>query len=513
MLQAHAGDLLRIVTRTESVIVDAGPPSCRDTLADLLGGQQRCRLLVLTHLDEDHYGGLRALMQATMDGRAPAGMRWPERIWVNDFEPRGTLNALVDGIEDDGAPNELLRVAVDAANAWRQRNPLEVVRAGDRREDDAAERHLDDARIHVAVGPDTFEYLLRRVEAVEGEVPVDDLDAAMRSALELVALALDLAAHASGERIDLRTRLAEVLRRFEALAARREPHARTAAHELRFRDTVVTGRSRAGVRVRTADQALADQLRAGDDLRRHMPPEVGGLLHLARDGPVLLEELRRDHEFLTLSDALRALPGVVVESATAGRTDRPLRTNLRLDVLGPGAKDLAELRRSWRRIREKGRLHVRRAHLAFLEASLFDASHEHYALDRSVTNRSSIQVLASTSSGYAVLTGDGRPDTLIEGLQRVGVPPTPCVAFKAAHHGSSHNIALDEDPNLTFAMLKPRAVWISGSGHHPTAAFIDYLRQQRGHLAFEVVATNLNDALRTIDGVTMAPNGVVSTPL
>ena len=48
MLQAHAGDLLRIVTRTESVIVDAGPPSCRDTLADLLGGQQRCRLLVLT---------------------------------------------------------------------------------------------------------------------------------------------------------------------------------------------------------------------------------------------------------------------------------------------------------------------------------------------------------------------------------------------------------------------------------------------------------------------------------
>jgi hypothetical protein len=510
MLQARAGDLFRIVTRTESVIVDAGPRSCRDTLADLLSGQQRCRLLVLTHLDEDHYGGLHALMQATMDGRAPAGMRWPERIWVNDFEPRGTLNALVDGVEDDGAPDDLLRVAVDAANVWRQRNPLEVT--GDRREDDWTERHLDDARIHVAVGPDTFEYLLRRVEAVEGKVPAD-IDAAILYALELVALALELEARASGERIDLRTRLAEMLRRFEVLAARREPHARTAAHELRFRDTVVTGTSRAGVQIRTADRALADQLRAGDDLSQHVPPEVGGLLHLARDGPVLLEELRRDHEFLTLSDALRALPGVVVESATAGRTDRPLRTNLRLDVLGPGAKDLAELRRSWRRIREKGRLHVRRAHLAFLEASLFDASHERYALDRSVTNRSSIQVLASTSSGYAVLTGDGRPDTLIEGLQRVGVPPTPCVAFKAAHHGSSHNIALDEDPNLTFAILKPRAVWISGSGHHPTAAFVDYLRQQRGHLAFEVVATNLNDALRTLDGVTTASNGVVSTPL
>jgi hypothetical protein len=504
MFQAHEGDLLRIHTVRESIIIDAGPPGCSATLARLLRSRARCRLLILTHLDQDHYGGLRALVDAALKQRAPRGIHWPQTVWLNDFEPRGTLNALMDGVEEDGDADEYLHAAVGAASAWAERNRLVILDGHS--EDDPNRREeppLLDARVHVMVGPDAFDYL-RRLLDQPTEMLLADVEAAVRNALSLLALALDIDAGTERDREqpDLRRRVNDALRRCNAILDRGAPMRRRHPSALLFPGAVVTVSPAPGVTVRVLDPELRHRLSDGEDITQHLPPEVGGLVHLARDGPALLHDLQRDHETVTLADALRSLPGVRVEAATAGRRARPFGTDLLLQVLGPGRTDLKELRRDWRRIREKGRVHVRRSMLAFMEASLFDVARARYSIDRSVTNRSSIQVLASTASGYAVLTGDGRPDTLTEGLRTAHVPPSRCTVFKAAHHGSAHNIVLTEDPNATLYRLNPHALWISGKDKAPATAFVDYIERQRLWFGFAISATNLNADLRKIGGVT-----------
>src|SRR5205085_3143530 len=97
---------------------------------------------------------------------------------------------------------------------------------------------------------------------------------------------------------------------------------------------------------------------------RDEPREVAGILHLSRDGTVLLEDMLNDDDTLSLADALRSL-GIRVESAIAGRHAQPLQSDLKLQVIGPGPTELNELRARWREIREKARVHVKRRMFAF----------------------------------------------------------------------------------------------------------------------------------------------------
>lgn len=499
MYQAEKGDLLRIKTPKECVIFDSGTPGCATTLLDLLSTpRNRCRLLIVTHLDQDHYGGLRSLVQSSFNRKLKDGLRYPETVWLNDFEPRNTLSSLLDGLEEDGPARDTLNDAIAAAKEWRERHPLVFV-------DAETDTGAEDPRLHIEMDHEAFQYLLDVLDQPQKRLP-SDFEYSLSLVLDLLQSGLDLRPAED----ELRTRARETLRRVNAMIDRRDPILRRNINKLELGNTVIAVSDKLGIRVHARDRALLERVRAGD--LQDEPREVAGILHLSRDGTVLLEDMLNDDDTLSLADALRSL-GIRVESAIAGRRAQPLHSDLELQVIGPGRTELNELRARWREIREKARVHVKRRMFAFLEASLFMAVADRYALDRSVTNRSSIQVLASTSSGWAVLTGDGRPDTLAEGLKAARVPATRCSVFKAAHHGGAHNIMLGEDPNAVFEKLEPLQIWISGKGDHPAGAFVDYIRRQQKRYGFSVAATNLNDALRAMPDVRVLRQNPIRTSL
>jgi hypothetical protein len=225
MFQAYEGDLLRICSDSESVIVDSGPAACAETVRDLLQSRKRCRLLILTHLDRDHYGGLRVLVEEALKARNAAALAWPDRVWVNEFEPRGSVNALMDGLEHDGDPADLLVAAIGAANEWRAHNPVLFTDVGDEKRD--REWLFGNARLHVTVGEDAFAYLTQLLRIADHQRAAEtavaaDVEAVLKDALHAVELALDLHHAGDGEEIRLRALREDLLRRCARLIERAE---------------------------------------------------------------------------------------------------------------------------------------------------------------------------------------------------------------------------------------------------------------------------------------------------
>ena len=234
-----------------------------------------------------------------------------------------------------------------------------------------------------------------------------------------------------------------------------------------------------------------------------LPEPLGGLVHHALRGVAHLNALADFPKTLRLVDAIRqAWPNTRicenVGSPGSATTSDFKVGGFGLRVLGPDQKERQLLRSHWNRVREKGRVHLGRDHIAFLEASVHRAFTDSYSADSSVTNRSSIQLLVEGPNRFAVLTGDGRPETLLRGLQSGGLPKAKrCRVFKAAHHGSDHNIRIDELDNAVLTALEPKIIWVSGKGeHHPSEKFLLYLAGQRARHKFAIKLTNGNKALQ-----------------
>lgn len=245
-------------------------------------------------------------------------------------------------------------------------------------------------------------------------------------------------------------------------------------------------------RVHCRDADTRDLIASGDPPPR-VPHDIRAILHLARNGPRLLASAEESAEVITLIEALRRLPGVLVTGARAGDDTSRFASIARLDVLGPDNEELAILARVWNRVRSKGAIHVHRRFDAMAEVALFRAMVPRYSLDTSPTNRSSIQVCATGSRGNVVLTGDGHPDTLLRGLDKLDDLGT-CRVFKAAHHGSHRNYR----PRV-FSKLKPERIWVSGRGEkHPSRDFLDFLCRQHKHAPFELQVTNTNLQVETM---------------
>lgn len=455
---------MRFVSGESSVIIDSGPPSCADKLRELLADKQS-ETLVVTHLDDDHYGGLHALLKECLALGANA-VNWPKKVIVNHFEPDGAIGSIrtIDGGADGGAQDRaIIDRAIAAGNKWRNdTDELIVTEEWDERDG----RDAFAASAALVVDEQAFEY----IAATENQY-IDFREIHHRSWGDDEAHRLF---HRLLDRIYGRDQRPTVL--FDDIIVRRNPHAQSS------------------MRFHTRDRFLREQLENGI-VPAGLPPSVRGLLHLKLHGTALLQSARSAVDAVNFIEALRLL-GIQLAVARVG--DQPIRVlgdQLRLHILGPDAEELRRLAKKWDEIRGKLKtFHVGYQRLAFVEATMVAADIGRYSPDPSVTNRSSIQLLAETDRACAVLTGDGIPETLERTLRTSRFPSRECRIFKAAHHGSDHNIDLRQLPNRLLSVFKPEEIWVSGFGeHHPARNFLAYLCAQPDSLRTRVLVTNRND--------------------
>ena len=480
MHQAHTGDFLRLTDGDESVIVDSGTAQCADMLLDLLR-EMPCELFVLTHLDSDHFGGLQRLVQDYFDGKV-RHVPWPRLILINDFVPRRSVGAVLSAVSAnalDRPAGETIDLAIRAANAWREGQDEQLV-SNDVSEDAGDGQHV------LEVDSAAFDYIAdssgawwpgegpaqrRLIRRLVEDYPWDYLPRPYWHDL-LRALRREI----DGTDSDRVEQPLEFFRFENVLIKRRKDNRR-------------------GARLSSHSRRVVNSLKHGT-IPPDLPPVVRGVMHLALNGPKILTEVSVDAATLTFIEALRHLPGVTLESMTAGHNRKALSGALELRAIGPDDLEIDRLRHAWSRVRDRGTIHQRGMHFMFLEATAFSAIAHRQSLDPSVTNRSSIQLIAKGANGYAVLTGDGRPDTLDRTIDPSTLPSTPCRVFKAAHHGSARNIRTNQDPNVILGWFKPKEIWISGGDEkHPSDEFLKYLETQRAHTPFKIYVTNETDTV------------------
>jgi hypothetical protein len=225
-----------------------------------------------------------------------------------------------------------------------------------------------------------------------------------------------------------------------------------------------------------------------------LPAPLQGLLSLLTEGPKYVKQASDYPQTITLLEAITQRFNLTPKTVRCG--DLPSRQGgATFSVLGPNQDELKILEQNWSKIVLKGKVHLNRQRLAFLGATMATAFTARYKGDNSPTNRSSIQLLVEGPRKMAILTGDGRPESLADSLRQRSPQHAPCVVFKAAHHGSDHNIRVNEKQNEVLSWVNPRHVWVSCDGsNHPSPTFLSYILSQRNHGNYDVLLTNSNQA-------------------
>ncbi len=119
--------------------------------------------------------------------------------------------------------------------------------------------------------------------------------------------------------------------------------------------------------------------------------------------------------------------------------------NLSISVIGPTRKSLEALQKEWEDWL------ARQAKVRALPEGEMEIAAR--ALDMSVPNLSSIMLLVRAEGKTILLTGDGRGDQLLEGMQQAGLLDANGAfhadVFKLPHHGSSRNVTLELFERIT----------------------------------------------------------------
>lgn len=183
--------------------------------------------------------------------------------------------------------------------------------------------------------------------------------------------------------------------------------------------------------------------------------------------------------------------GLVVEGGGPARQD-PAWPNL--TVIGPNAAEVAALRQEWEKTIQSAQ--SKPAAEASVEVAAF--------VDKSVTNLSSIAVLAKYAGKSMLLTGDARGDYLLDGLRSAGVlTGASCHVdvLKLPHHGSDRDLA----PEF-FQQIKADHYVISADGQYdnPSISTLQMLLDARTDDDFALHITN------DIPKVTQFLNGQIS---
>lgn len=163
--------------------------------------------------------------------------------------------------------------------------------------------------------------------------------------------------------------------------------------------------------------------------------------------------------------------------------------DLKLWVIGPLQKNLERYHRNWDKWYEKHK------NDPFTSSAVREANQ----IDRSVSNRSSIMLLAEASGRRILLTGDGHSVDVLTGLEQVGlVSPGQTLhldVLKVPHHGSSRN------SNQDFYATISADTYVISAGKHKndnnpdlkTLVWIVKAAHKRGK-PVEILVTNPNDS-------------------
>lgn len=184
-------------------------------------------------------------------------------------------------------------------------------------------------------------------------------------------------------------------------------------------------------------------------------------------------------------------PGFAEAIITTQAVSNPvLLKPLKLWVVGPSPDNLQRLKKEWLEWLEKFESRVH-----------FADEVEAEKIDRSVPNLSSIMLLAVSGRRKILLTGDGRGDELVTGLEQAGLLGASgklhVDVLKLPHHGSARNIN-----RAFFDTVTANTYILSANGRYnnPDLAaliwLVEAVRKQKRRV--RIVATNDTDASRLL---------------
>jgi beta-lactamase superfamily II metal-dependent hydrolase len=168
--------------------------------------------------------------------------------------------------------------------------------------------------------------------------------------------------------------------------------------------------------------------------------------------------------------------------------------NLKLQIVGPTVKNLRALRTkwlAWLKEQEK-RLRVR---------SPAAAARAAVAADESIPNLSSIMVFAKTGRKTLLLTGDGRGDDLLEGLDQAKLlDPNERLhvnVLKLPHHGSQRNVTPKFLEKVTADQY---VICANGKNGNPDWNTLEWLVQtaKKEGRSIDIFVTNRTDSTRRL---------------
>jgi beta-lactamase superfamily II metal-dependent hydrolase len=177
---------------------------------------------------------------------------------------------------------------------------------------------------------------------------------------------------------------------------------------------------------------------------------------------------------------------------TLDTAHRPERlASLRLWVLGPRTENLDDLRKKWLRWLDDKAGRV-----------AFDVTEPVVAPDDSVNNLSSIMLLAEAAGRSILLTGDGRSQDIIAGLEAVGKLPVGGTChvdvMKVPHHGSARNVVGELFDRVQADLYVFSADGKYGNPDWQTLVWLVEAAQRQGR-SIHMIATNWTDSLRRLE--------------
>ena len=160
--------------------------------------------------------------------------------------------------------------------------------------------------------------------------------------------------------------------------------------------------------------------------------------------------------------------------------------NLRMWIVAPNQTNLQNLKQDWLDWLEEQEDRV-------LVRGMEEAERAAERADNRVPNLSSIMFLAKADDKSVLLTGDGRADHLLDGLQQAGLLDSAgklhVDVLKLPHHGSRHNISKEF---LQAVTADQYLVSASGRYSHPSRQTLEWIAevaQEQGR-AVEIILTN-----------------------
>jgi beta-lactamase superfamily II metal-dependent hydrolase len=168
---------------------------------------------------------------------------------------------------------------------------------------------------------------------------------------------------------------------------------------------------------------------------------------------------------------------------TVGDAKQPVTLgNLRLQVVGPTQKNLDRLRKDWAAWIDQHEDEVGRENVTIMANS-----------DRSVPNLSSIVLVAEADGKTILLTGDGRSDHLLDGLEEAGRLDAKgnyhVDILKLAHHGSERDVDRTFFERVTADTYVASANGRDGNPDLPTLGWIADTAKESGR-DIAIVVTN-----------------------